>query len=113
MKIALLTLGSRGDVQPYAALGHALAKRGHDVTLSTTKPFENLVKSYNINFKSIDADYQKILQSDEGKRLLKANPFAIQRNLDKWIYPLVEHSLSEFYELALRSDRVLFHPKTL
>ncbi len=113
MKIAMLTLGSRGDVEPYAVLGQALAKRGHDVTLSTTKPFEDLVKTYGINFKPIDADYQKLLQSEEGKKLLKANPLAIQRNLDKWIYPLVEHSLSEFYELASVSDRVLYHPKTL
>ncbi len=31
MKIALLTLGTRGDVQPYAVLGKALKDRGHEV----------------------------------------------------------------------------------
>ncbi|MBP0020013.1 MAG: glycosyltransferase family 1 protein [Cyanobacteria bacterium SBLK] len=113
MKIALLTLGSRGDVQPYAILGRALAQRGHDVTLSTTKPFANLVQSYGIHFHPIQADYQALIQSEEGKQLLKANPFVIQRNLEKWIYPLAEHSLDEFYQLALTSDRILYHPKTL
>ena len=113
MKVALLTLGSRGDVQPYAVLGRALAQRGHDVTLSTTKPFSNLVESYGINFHPIQADYQALIQSEEGKKILKANPFAIQRNLEKWIYPLAEHALHEFYQLALTGDRVLYHPKTL
>ncbi|MBD0377303.1 MAG: glycosyltransferase [Flavisolibacter sp.] len=50
MKIALLTLGSRGDVQPYAILGQTLKQQGHQVTLSTAKNFETLVRSYRINF---------------------------------------------------------------
>lgn len=44
MKIALLTLDTRGDIQPYAVLGKALKQRGHDVTLSTAKNFETLGK---------------------------------------------------------------------
>ena len=113
MKIAILTLGTRGDVQPYAVLGQALKQRGHQVTLSTAKNFENLVKSYGVDFVPVEADYQAILQSDEGKKIMKANPFAIQRNLDKWIYPLVRQSLIEFYNLAKDSDRVIYHVKTM
>ena len=33
MQIAVLALGSRGDVQPLIALGGELAKHGHDVRL--------------------------------------------------------------------------------
>jgi sterol 3beta-glucosyltransferase len=113
MKIALLTLGSRGDVQPYAVLGQALTLRGHSITLSTAKNFESLVKSYGIAFKPIEVDYQEILKSEEGKKLLKANPFVIKRNLNKWIYPLVVQSLNEFYQLSLENDKVIYHPKTL
>ena len=113
MKIAILTLGTRGDVQPYAVLGQALQQRGHQVTLSTAKNFASLVSSYGINFVPVEADYQAILQSDEGKRMMKANPFAIQRNLEKWIYPLVRQSLTEFYNLAKESDRVVYHVKTM
>lgn len=113
MKIALLTLGTRGDVQPYAALGQALKNRGHQVTISTAKNFESLVGSYGIDFLPVQADYQALLQSDEGKRMLKANPFSIKRNLNKWIYPLVRQSLTEFYRLAKESDRVVYHVKTL
>ena len=102
MKIAILTLGTRGDVQPFAVLGQALNLRGHHVTLSTAKNFESLVKSYGIDFVPVEADYQAILNSDEGKRIMKANPFAIRRNLDKWIYPLVRQSLTAFYNLAQR-----------
>ncbi|MEX2568168.1 MAG: hypothetical protein WD431_19625 [Cyclobacteriaceae bacterium] len=44
---------------------------------------------------------------------MKANPFAIRRNLEKWIYPLVRQSLIQFYNLAKDSDRVIYHVKTM
>ncbi len=113
MKIAILTLGTRGDVQPYAVLGQALQRRGHEVTLSTGKNFEDLVKSYGINFVPVEADYQAILDSDEGKKMVRGNPFAIRRSLNTWVYPLVEQCLTEFYRLAQENDKVLYHVKTL
>jgi sterol 3beta-glucosyltransferase len=113
MKIALLTLGTRGDIQPYAVLGQALKERGHQVTLSTAKNFENLVLSYGIDFLPVEADFQAVLDSDEGKKMMKGNPFAIRRNLHSWIYPLITNSLIEFYKLAKESDLILFHVKTL
>jgi sterol 3beta-glucosyltransferase len=113
MKIAILTLGTRGDVQPYAVLGQALKQRGHQVTLSTAKNFEQLVISYNIDFAPIEADFQELLNSDEGKKMMKGNPFAVKRNLNTWVYPLITNSLTEFYKLAKESDIVLYHVKTL
>lgn len=113
MKIAILTLGTRGDVQPYAVLGQALKQRGHQVTLSTAKNFEQLVKSYDIDFVPVEADFQELLNSVEGKKMMKGNPFAVKRNLNTWVYPLITNSLTEFYKLARESDLVLYHVKTL
>ncbi|AFL83952.1 glycosyl transferase, UDP-glucuronosyltransferase [Belliella baltica DSM 15883] len=113
MKIAILTMGTRGDVQPYAVLGKALQSRGHEVTISTAKNFESLVNSYGIGFQPVEADFQEVLASDEGKKMMKANLFAIKRNLKKWVYPLIKNSLSIFYTLAKDSDIVLYHVKTL
>jgi len=113
MKIALLTLGTRGDVQPYAVLGQALKQRGHDVTLSTAKNFEELVKSYGIGFIPVEADFQEMVNSEDGKKMLKGNPITIFRNIKKWVYPVIADSLVKFYTLAKESDIVLYHVKTL
>ena len=113
MKIAILTLGTRGDVQPYAILGHALRQRGHRVTFSTARNFESLVASYDLDFVPVDADFEAVLASPEGRKMMKANPFAIKRNLNTWIYPLIRHSLTIFYQLAKEADLVLYHVKTL
>lgn len=112
MKIAILTMGTQGDVQPFAILGQALKKRGHQVTLSTAKNFEGLVKSYDIDFLPIDADFQEFLNSDEGKKMMK-NPFRAKKNLSIWVYPMILSSMTAFYKLSKESDRVIFHVKTM
>ena len=71
MNIAILTLGTRGDVQPYAVLGKALKERGHEVVLSTAKNFESLIESYGLNFLPVEADFQALLSSGEGDEVRK------------------------------------------
>ena len=112
MKIAILTMGTQGDVQPYAVLGQALKKRGHQVVLATAKNFESLVKSYDIDFFPVDADFQEFLNSEEGKKMMK-NPFRAQKNLSIWVYPMIYNSMNVFYNLAKDSERVIYHIKTM
>jgi sterol 3beta-glucosyltransferase len=112
MKIALLTLGTRGDVQPFAVLGKALQQRGHDVTLSSAKNFASLADSYGLRFVPVDADFQALIDSDEGKKMMK-NPFRSQQYLKTLIHPMVYNSLNTFYQVSGENDKVLFHVKTL
>lgn len=48
MRATILAPGSRGDVQPYLALGQALQQLGHACTLVTTEDHEALVRSYGL-----------------------------------------------------------------
>ena len=112
MKIAIFTLGTRGDVQPYAVLGKALKNRGHDVVLSTAKNFESFIKSYGLDFVPVDADFQAMLESEDLKKIRK-NPFLAKKQLSKFVYPMMNDAFSTFYNLAKKSDRVLFHIKTM
>ena len=48
MKIIILTIGSRGDVQPYVALAQGLQQAGHDVTLCTGELFKEMVTTANL-----------------------------------------------------------------
>lgn len=41
--ILIMSFGTRGDIQPYAALAGALARAGHDVTLAVPEPFADLL----------------------------------------------------------------------
>lgn len=61
MRFVLLTIGSRGDVQPYIALGKALLKEGHKVKIVTHSEFKSWVESYNIEFAPIAGDPSELM----------------------------------------------------
>ena len=50
MRIALLTLGSRGDTQPFISLAIRLKEMGHDVVLGARPDYTELVEKYGIEF---------------------------------------------------------------
>lgn len=53
MTITVIAFGSRGDVQPYAALVVALRARGHDTCLAATDSFATLAAEANVPFRSL------------------------------------------------------------
>lgn len=112
MKISLLTLGTRGDVQPYAVLGRALKQQGHEVTLSTGRNFEAMAREYGIDFCPVQADFQQLINSQEGKEMMK-NPFLARKHFKTLVQPMMVGALHEFYALAAKSDGVLYHVKSL
>lgn len=113
MLISILTLGTRGDVQPFIALAQELKMRGHDVNLATGEYFRQLVESHGITFRPVRADYHSLLRTDEGMKLLKANPLAIKKHLNGIVFPLLNNVLEDFYEIARESDMIIYRPKTL
>ncbi len=75
MRIAIIAPGSRGDVEPYLALGKGLIKAGHVVRLVTHKNFETLVNSHGVEFWPIDSNVQDIVQSKDMSALLEGGNF--------------------------------------
>lgn len=112
MKISLLTLGTRGDVQPFVVLGKALKKRGYTITISTAANFSSFIESHGLDFVPVDADFQEILNSEEGKKMM-SNPFSARKHLNRLIYPMIKDALNKFYNLAKDSDLVLCHVKAM
>ncbi|QPG77239.1 hypothetical protein FOA43_004646 [Brettanomyces nanus] len=60
-RLTLLTIGSRGDVQPYIALGKALVKEGHSVKIVTHKEFGPWIKSHGLDFDVIAGDPSELM----------------------------------------------------
>ncbi|MFV9504678.1 MAG: glycosyltransferase [Oscillochloridaceae bacterium umkhey_bin13] len=62
MKIVIFALGSRGDVQPYVALGVGLRAAGHHVCLLAAADFSDLVQSHGLEFVAVGSNYEAIAQ---------------------------------------------------
>ncbi len=66
MKIIILASGSRGDVQPYVALGKGLKDAGHAVRVLTSQDFENLVTNVGLEFFDMGGNMQTVAQEMQG-----------------------------------------------
>lgn len=51
-----LTIGSRGDVQPYIALGKGLLAEGHKVTIVTHEEYKEWIESWGIQHRTAGGD---------------------------------------------------------
>jgi hypothetical protein len=51
-----LTIGSRGDVQPYIALCIGLKKQGHQVTIVTHEEYKEWIEAFGINHSTAGGD---------------------------------------------------------
>ena len=78
MRVLLVAAGSRGDVQPFVALGAGLRRAGHEVTVCSTEDFEVLVVEHGLAFTGFSVSTTAVLDSDLGREWLghsSHNPF--------------------------------------
>src|ERR1700710_2681732 len=61
-RIAIATIGTLGDVQPFVALALTLQKRGYSVVLGTSGDFEKFVTDHGVEFFSLGGDVQAFLR---------------------------------------------------
>ena len=73
MKIAILTYGSRGDVQPFLPLSQGLMARGHTVKLAAPSRFQDLVEGYGIQFVPLAGEPESLSRAfnDAGRNFVK------------------------------------------
>jgi sterol 3beta-glucosyltransferase len=75
MQIMIIAMGSRGDVQPYVALGKGLKAAGHSIRLATHENFESLVSSHGLEFYPMKGNVQAFLEDPENRKLLESGNF--------------------------------------
>ncbi|KAF2743903.1 glycosyltransferase family 1 protein [Sporormia fimetaria CBS 119925] len=62
LNIVCLTIGSRGDVQPYIALCKELLKEGHKPKIATHAEFESWVRKHGIDFAPVDGNPAELMK---------------------------------------------------
>ncbi|MEO8612756.1 MAG: glycosyltransferase [Chloroflexota bacterium] len=75
MKISIVASGTRGDVQPYVAIGEGLKKAGYDVRVLTSDDFESLVTGAGLEFRSSGTSVESMLQSEEWRKTVEGGNF--------------------------------------
>lgn len=120
MRILVITVGSRGDVQPYVALGKGLQLAGHDVTLATCARFRSFVTDQGLAYGQLSDDILLLLDSAAGRAAMEDATGvlgAVKTNikLARQANPINRRLLSDAWTVARQAkpDLVIYHPKVL
>lgn len=110
MKLTLIAIGSRGDVQPIVALGRGLLDAGYAVRMVTLESFEPMVHGQGLELFSVKGDAQSLtnemmLAGMKGKGL---NLFSMYRGIMRTFGAITASYQQAFTAEALRdSDAIL------
>ena len=66
MKIIIISAGSRGDVQPYVALGKGLNTAGYSVGMLASEDYRSLITTHGLDFIDMGGSMQGVAQSMQG-----------------------------------------------
>jgi UDP:flavonoid glycosyltransferase YjiC (YdhE family) len=67
MKIILNSVGTRGDMEPFLAIGELLKANGHHVICAFPEQFKDLAKKSDLEFASLGSKFINLLESEDGK----------------------------------------------
>lgn len=105
MKITIATVGTRGDVQPYIALGLGLQESGHLVQIATDSTFKDFIEASGLSFAEVKADPRRALQEDT--RRIGSNPIRMLRWIDRQFAPLARGYFIDMLAACQDSDAIL------
>ena len=111
MRIAILTIGSRGDVHPYVALGVALRRRGHSVRIVTGRGFGDVVEAAGLDYGEIGFDFQQLISDPDLKAALRSLPALVRAFRDAG--EMVDVSLRDSWAACRDAEAVIYHPKAI
>lgn len=105
MRIALVTGGSRGDAQPYIALGAELRRRGHEVAVATYAPYAGTVEDAGLRFVRVSGEPRRIVEdlTEVGGSVVR-----YARRFRQVTEPLLEQNFEEILEGCRGADAVVY-----
>lgn len=105
-KVAMFTMGTRGDVQPYIFLSKELIKNGYAVTLGSHPCWKNLIEDAGICFAPIgpDIDIEKEAAKIRGK---VSNPALSMLKTMNFVFRIIQESTHEIFEVCKGKDLII------
>nr|XP_019044752.1 hypothetical protein I302_06665 [Kwoniella bestiolae CBS 10118]OCF23682.1 hypothetical protein I302_06665 [Kwoniella bestiolae CBS 10118] len=105
-----LTIGSRGDVQPYIALGLRLLKDGHKVVIVTHPEFKKWVEGYGIEHRQAGGDPTALMKLSQEHKMF--SPGFFKESLGgfrEWL----DNLLLESWQACHDADVLIESPSTM
>jgi UDP:flavonoid glycosyltransferase YjiC (YdhE family) len=109
MRIAILALGSRGDVQPFVALGLGLEQAGHNVVIAAAEDYGDLVRGAGLAFAPVGGSIRALMDPARVGPVLETgiNPLPLLRVFRESVQPLVGRIVADCARACAGADRLV------
>lgn len=110
MKITILLIGTRGDVQPYVALGKGLQQKGYAVKIAAPLNFKSFIENQALEYAPIRVNLKELMASSQASDFLNKgkNPLKFFKNFKKITDPLVQMAFDDLWAAAQGSDALIY-----
>jgi sterol 3beta-glucosyltransferase len=106
--ITLLALGSRGDVQPFVALGLGLRAAGYHVRIAAAEDYRDIVEPHGLDFAPLVGSIRDFMDRQMVYALLDApeNPLRFITGMMDAVRPLIVRLVADVYSACRHADAV-------
>jgi UDP:flavonoid glycosyltransferase YjiC (YdhE family) len=106
MDVSIVAAGSRGDVQPYIALGVGLHEAGHKVRFLAPSDYQKLAVQHQLDFVDLGGNMQSVAQGLEGQ-LERGNMLKIMIEMRGAAAQLIGEATARSVKASEGSDVIL------
>ncbi|KAF9013495.1 glycosyltransferase family 1 protein [Cyathus striatus] len=110
LHVICLTIGSRGDVQPYIALGLGLIKEGHRVTIVTHQEYKEWIEKFGIEHRQAGGDPGALMKLSVDHKMF--SPEFFKQSLTTF-RPWLDELLRDAWEACKDADVLLESPPAM
>jgi sterol 3beta-glucosyltransferase len=109
LRITLIALGTRGEIQPYVALGAGLRAAGHRVLIATHGEYAGLALDHGLLFASIGGELRELLGRPEAAAIMdpQRHPLGFLRHGLPALRPLLRAWAADFSAACQGSDLIV------
>lgn len=79
MKIILTSIGTRGDMEPFLAIGEILKEKGHHIICLFPEQFRSLAEDSGFEFATLGKEFLEMLDSPSGKIAMGGGRFGFKK----------------------------------
>jgi sterol 3beta-glucosyltransferase len=108
-RIALLTVGTRGDAQPFAALALALDNAGYAVRVGAPRNFRPFFENLGIAYVPLGMDAKVLFERPEMKAYFKGGPIGRLRRSWDSLRPMLRSMMDDMPDAVGNADAVICH----
>lgn len=110
MRVVCLTIGSRGDVQPYIALSKGLKAQGHSPVIVSHPEYKDWVEKHGIEFRCVGGDPGALMKLSVEHRLF--SPAFFKESVGKF-RSWLDELLRDCFEQCWDAELLIESPSTM